>query len=402
MNVQTMSAACFSSLSASAWTLRTSQYSKSTPPIAKARPIKRRGVSVFNGRKITARVIQRIAADPAGTFDLWKGAERPFSYVAACLELAQAWADPDNCTTYLPISYDASANGLQRLALLCRDADTARRVNLIDSEAPRDVYADIIARVRKAIATDNHKWATWWRKRLKPLTPKQSRKLFKTPASTFAYSVTDDGMIEQINDVYRGLSDGNEPRTEAARYLAKKIREACKELLPGPAGVMQHICDLADYCREQGRFMEWTSPTKFPAANSCQESNIKTVYLVSTGVEVRHRVADGCLPKIRKKKTRNAAAPNFVHSMDAAHLVRVVLAAQAEGIHNVVTVHDSFACLASQARRFHYLIRRELLLLYARQDHLDALGRRNGFPQPPPIRGDLDIMQLLEAEFLIS
>ena len=89
--------------------------------------------------------------------------------------------------------------------------------------------------------------------------------------------------------------------------------------------------------------------------------------------------------------------------MEAAHLARVVNAAVGEGIINIVTVHDSFGCLASQARRFHYLIRRELLLLYANQDHLGALGNRNAdeFPPPPPM-GDLDILQLLEAEYLIS
>ena len=35
------------------------------------------------------------------------------------------------------------------------------------------------------------------------------RKLLKTPGATFAYNVTDHGMVEQINDVYRGLFDGN-------------------------------------------------------------------------------------------------------------------------------------------------------------------------------------------------
>jgi DNA-directed RNA polymerase len=31
--------------------------------------------------------IKKIAEDPAGTVDFWKGADKPFRYVAACIEL---------------------------------------------------------------------------------------------------------------------------------------------------------------------------------------------------------------------------------------------------------------------------------------------------------------------------
>ena len=84
-------------------------------------------------------------------------------------------------------------------------------------------------------------------------------------------------------------------------------------------------------------------------------------------------------------------------------LPELVNAAVSDGITDIVAVHDSFGCLASQARRLHYLIRRELLLLYANQDHLGALGNRNAdeFPPPPPI-SDLDIRELLEAENLAT
>jgi hypothetical protein len=349
-------------------------------------------------------MIQKIAADPIATYDLWRKADRRFSFVAACCELAGAWADPGNFITRLPVSFDASANGIQHLALLCRDTDAAKRVNLIASETPQDLYADIIVRTRKLVEFDHNKWATWWRNRLKPLDQRQLRKLLKTPGATFAYNVTNHGMVEQINDVYRGLFDGNEPRPEAAHYLAKEIRQACEELLPGPAGAMKYICDLADHCTAQGRVMEWTSPTGLPIANRYEKPNTKKrVHLVTGGVEIRHKVADGCLPTIRKLKTRNASAPNFIHSLDAAHLVRVVNAAVSDGITDIVAVHDSFGCLASQARRLHYLIRRELLLLYVNQDHLGALGNRNAdeFPPPPPI-SDLDIRELLEAENLAT
>ena len=70
--------------------------------------------------------------------------------------------------------------------------------------------------------------------------------------------------------------------------MAKKIRRACEELLPGPAGAMKYICDLADHCTAQGRVMEWTSPTGLPIANRYEKPNTKKrVHLVTGGVEIR-------------------------------------------------------------------------------------------------------------------
>ena len=55
---------------------------------------------------------------------------------------------------------------------------------------------------------------------------------------------------------------------------------------------------------------------------------------------------------VDKKKARSGVAPDFVHACDAAHLMMTVNAAAEEGITNIVTVHDSFGCLAPRAERF--------------------------------------------------
>jgi len=62
---------------------------------------------------------------------------------------------------------------------------------------------------------------------------------------------------------------------------------------------------------------------------------------------------------IDKEKSANGVAPNFVHACDAAHLQLVANAAAVEGIRQIATVHDSFGCLASQARRINQMIREQ-------------------------------------------
>ena len=51
-------------------------------------------------------------------------------------------------------------------------------------------------------------------------------------------------------------------------------------------------------------------------------------------------------------------------ALDAAHLIRVVNRAHDEDIENLLTVHDSFACLAPQAAHLGKIVREELCDLY--------------------------------------
>jgi hypothetical protein len=53
--------------------------------------------------------------------------------------------------------------------------------------------------------------------------------------------------------------------------LAKKVLEACGLELRGPKRVMDYICAAAEHCTEQGRFLEWTSPSGFPVSNRYQK-----------------------------------------------------------------------------------------------------------------------------------
>ena len=81
--------------------------------------------------------------------------------------------------------------------------------------------------------------------------------------------------------------------------------------------------------------------------------------------------------------------------MDAAHLIRTVLAAAREDIPGL-TIHDCFSCLAPHAGRFSSIIRVQMAMLYARQNHLAALGIEL------PSYGKLDPLEVTNAEYTFS
>jgi DNA-directed RNA polymerase len=82
-----------------------------------------------------------------------------------------------------------------------------------------------------------------------------------------------------------------------------------------------------------------------------------------------------------------------------------------EGIRNVVTVHDSFGCLASQAGRFREVILGEFVRLYEQDVLGDILDEAKGdlpswkeWPEVPRDRTDmaLDLKEVLEAKYAFA
>jgi DNA-dependent RNA polymerase len=361
--------------------------------------------------------IQKIASDPFGTFKMWREADNPFAYLAACIELEGAWKDSEGFVTHLPVSFDGSCNGIQHLALLVRVEGAAKRVNLFPSEEPRDIYSDVAVKVGELIESDDGVHAEWWRKSFAILDNQRGkiRKLCKAPAMTFAYSATNRGMADQIRDAWEEIGCAEMP-PGVAHYLAKKVRQAAETLLPGPARVMRYVRrDLARHCCKEGRFLEWTTLSGFHCVNQYHKPNVITVKL-RTGpiwlrkkpgaVKCEYTVADGHTNKINVRKALNAAAPNFIHSLDATHLVLVVVNAADNQISDVLTVHDSFACHASHAEDFQCEIRHALWMMYANQDqswhHLARLRAANvpaDNALPTPAMGELDMRAALKWKY---
>ena len=65
--------------------------------------------------------------------------------LATCMEISNAIrsGDPENFISHLPVHQDGSCNGLQHYAALGRDEYGGRQVNVLPSDRPEDVYAEV-------------------------------------------------------------------------------------------------------------------------------------------------------------------------------------------------------------------------------------------------------------------
>jgi Autographiviridae RNA polymerase len=247
-----------------------------------------------------------------------------------------------------------------------------------------------------------------------------NRKIVKRPSGTFGYSVTVDGMRDQIVGEYMRQHRENKPPGSAAWYLAHRTMAACKEILRKPAEVMDFIRALAEHLANCNLPLRWFTPTGFPVINGYYEPHLETADLELRGERVRYKVATGWECLIDVEKALNAAAPNYVHSLDSSLAVRVINAAAREGIANVATIHDCFACLAPQVGQLHQLVRREFGVMYRLVDQLASLrelalrdylehsetpdyGEWAVIPMFPTIQyGDLDVLGVQQSEYLTS
>lgn len=383
--------------------------------------------------------LQKLAAAPM-RMTWWHKASKPFLFLAACFELTSAIAaGASNYVCRLPTSWDGTCSGLQHLCCMTR-SEEAYLVNLSPTlQRPSDVYATVASRVAIRLTSDASR--TWpedecWRGEVSRLALAFGcdRDFVKRATMTYSYSSKPFGMAGQLQDdimakqqakVVAGelkqhpFGDHHRGSTsrpgKACRYLAKHIYDSIGEVVTRPAKAMAFLQQIARVLAHERKSVSWVSPVGLPCINRYHEpiTEIVELWMYDKGVRVRVRteVAVGDDVEINKEKAANAVAPNFVHSCDAAHLLRVAAANHAERGGPIATVHDSFGCLPSRARRFNQIIREQLAWMYVEHDVLAevleeakrALTSANHHKLPTvPEYGTLDITGILDATYAFS
>ncbi|UGA46844.1 hypothetical protein HU230_0012675 [Bradyrhizobium quebecense] len=335
----------------------------------------------------------------------WTKADKPFLFLAACKELCRAISQGPSYECSLPVSFDGSCSGLQHLSAMTR-ASEGSLVNLTPNELPQDIYATVAELVNKRLVValttepenscdDKEVLAAARQRELAQLflDYKIGRGDCKRGVMTYAYSSKKFGMACQLQtDLMKPLArevlegkravhpfapweQGSEERpSAAARFLADHIFEAIEQIVHKPSEAMKYLQKLAKALAHEGKPLRWTTPVGIPWINRYHDPVTKRVelWLNDGGVSVRSQltVAVDDKPEINKDKASNGVAPNFVHALDAAHLLLVANAARNRGIISIATVHDSFGCLPSRATEFNAIIREQFAEMYETHDVL--------------------------------
>jgi DNA-directed RNA polymerase len=252
------------------------------------------------------------------------------------------------------------------------------------------------------------------------------RKIVKRPVMSFFYGSEPGGfskkngrwvaygMTKQILDILKDRQKNGQLSASiniyaGAKKLAKAIFKTIGGMVPRAKEVRDRLRQLAKLCAKENKPLRWTTPLGLPVQNRYHLPEIETIRTPLNRRYRRTNVVVDDKEDIDGEKAVNSVAANFVHSVDAAHLQLVALAAAKEGI-SMVSVHDCFGCLAPHAKRFNEIIREQFVWLHehdllaevwesARRD-LSAASKKR-LP-PIPERGNLELEQVLESYFAFS
>jgi len=347
--------------------------------------------------------------DNTGWLTVGKG-KKPFQALAASMAFVEA-NETGTCRT--PVQMDGSCNALQHWAALGRDAEAAAAVNLLPGDEPADVYCRIVERVALTV----QRGATLGSKLARMLDGHIDRDVVKQTAMTTTYSVTPIGARRQIagqlagiefdealfQAVQASLPSGTDPLYEASKYLAKLTMNAMEQVCPGPMALMAWVRTCADIIAKSGQAVAWTAPSGLPVVQPYRHYGYSNVHTVLQTI----RLGDFNLPgKVKRRRQVQGAAPNFVHSVDAAHMMLTARRCAAEGI-TFAGVHDSYWCHPSDMDRLHEILRETFVEIHREPilENLLAEWRTNypgcQFPEIPPF-GTLDITQVLQSPYFFS
>jgi DNA-directed RNA polymerase len=357
----------------------------------------------------------------------WHDADKPFQFLAACMELVDAINDPKH-VTHLPIAFDGSCSGLQHLSAMTKAAEGAL-VNLTHSEQPQDVYSIVAERVTaNLLKLKQLSDTSQTDKNLAELCLEYgvTRKLVKRNVMTYGYSSQKFGMASQlVEDLMQPLAlevlSGERPYHPfgedngfmASRFLASQIFSAIEEVVKKPAEAMSFLRQLAKALAHENKAVTWITPVGVPWINRYHAPSTErlTLWLHDKGVTMPHTVgvAMGWQKDIDKTKAANSIAPNFVHALDGSHLMMTVNGLREDGTSDIALVHDSFGVHAPNADRLGRVLREQFVRLYTEFDPLNDIleSNRDRMTNPtrlprPVAKGPLDIRKVLNAEYAFS
>lgn len=344
------------------------------------------------------------AENPLAGNRWWLKAEDPWQCLAACMELKAAYSlpDPTKYVSHLPVHQDGTCNGLQHYAALGGDTWGAQQVNLIPGERPADVYSAVADIVKQEIAKD----IKYDNKLAQALDGKITRKVVKQTVMTNVYGVTFVGAKKQVQKqldslypeltaqcgiesallasyiaakIFGGLSSMFRGAHDIQTWLGEIGGRVCRSLTPeqlhriaqNPDSIRvskratkatnkprQDLEDLSGLFRST---LVWTTPLRMPV---CQPYRTSSSRKVATCLQNLILTDESRADPVNRRKQLQAFPPNFIHSLDATHMMLSALECYAHGL-DFAAVHDSFWTHAADVDTMNHILRDSFIRMHS-------------------------------------
>jgi DNA-directed RNA polymerase len=329
--------------------------------------------------KNNTHLISCVASDPILHIHEWEAADEPWQFLSACDEYYHCVLKCDRHFTSLPIATDATCSGLQILAGLAKDKNTASLVNVLPSDKPQDAYA-VVARTATPYCPNS-------------IRNHMDRKVVKRVVMTVPYNAKPFSNRGYIKDALK--EKGIEIDKDDLTKTVIAVRNAMDEVVPGPMAVMSWIEEEVAKAIDLGKTeLTWSTPSGFVVTQKLMKKETIQIELQLLG-RCKLTVATQDSAEVDKQHHKNATAPNLIHSLDASLLHFSALAFNAP----IALIHDSVLCRATDMSVLSAIVRETYMHLFAEHNYLQDFANQIGAESNPPIIGDLEPSSVIDSTY---
>lgn len=361
------------------------------------------------------QVILECAADPLRQ-SFWQDGDSPWMFLAFCFEWEGYVRAGSAFVSSLPIALDGSCNGIQHFSAMLRDPVGGAAVNLVPADKPSDIYASVAdvatAKLRLMASTggDDAALATEW------LAFGLDRKITKRPVMVLPYGGTYMSCKEYVEQavIERGTkAPGQGDRktfSQAIHFLAKVVWESIGEVVIGARECMAWLQACTRLAAKTDLPINWPVASGLWVQQAYKTTKLQQVEVRLFNTRVTLKIAvDGV--GLDANRQVMGVAPNFVHSMDAAALVKCVNISLGNGIQSFAMIHDSYGTLAADTDMLGACLRHAFVDLYKDHDVLAEFRASIVAMLPPelaekvppcPTQGTLDLEAVLASDFFFA
>lgn len=239
-------------------------------------------------------------------------------------------------------------------------------MNLSPADKPQDVYSDVLQLVEKARARDEENDVEV----AKVLRNFVKRKIIKQTVMTTVYGVTKYGARLQIAKQLKDVEDfPKEWVWAASSYLANRTFESIREMFTSTKEIQDWFFDsarlISSVCQEN---VEWVTPLGLPVVQPYSRTKIKiNVKKIDDDIHTDTTKNPNSL------KQRNSFPPNFIHSLDACHMMLTSVFCEKMGL-TFASVHDCYWTHASTTPEMSRVCREQFVALHS-QPILEDLSK---------------------------
>lgn len=389
-----------------------------------------------------AEFITAIAENPLDNLS-WTETDSPWEFLAFCFEWNDYLKYGSEYVSHIPVALDGSCSGLQHFSAMLRDPVGGEAVNLVPSEEVQDIYRIVADKVNEKLKehykngtedeiTKDENGADYLKKGTRSLASEWikhgvTRFTTKRSTMTLCYGSSRYGFAEQVlqDSVYPALS--KDPTAfsrpaQSSRYMAGLIWEALGGVVVKAVEAMDWLQTASSLLAKEkdmnGKALPtfWMTPAGFPVLQKYNKFVYKQLRTFTTGnITIKEPFKEDTvlpegtmmgpsykqkLPDLDVRKQKQGIAPNFIHSMDASHLMLTVCSCVDKGVSEFAMIHDSYGVPAGEAEIMFNTVRDVFVSTYTENDvlqdlhdHVHNLLSEKAVEQlpEPPSKGDLDL-----------